>query len=181
MSNERKLVRVTSSKNFTPLRTTAGTQEPRGGTLQPTRTFLWSQCPVNLQEQQSLPLQYKRIFKCISSQSCESWRDHELIRADLLHRPNNPISSLHKTPKLHKILKLGSWLSSLPCRAGLRSSRGQQILCGTSITKAGLWPRQKVLGFSFQLGFSLYLILLFPKFSLSKRSQCINTKSPHLF
>lgn len=31
-----------------------------------------SQSPVNLQEQQPLPLQYKRIFKCISSQSCES-------------------------------------------------------------------------------------------------------------
>lgn len=44
-----------------------------------------------------------------------------------------------------------------------------------------LYLSLNVLGFSFQLRFSLYLFLLFPKFSLLKWSQCINTKSLHLF
>lgn len=52
MSNERKLIRVTSiisSKNFTPLRTTPGAREPApcGRTLQPARTFPWLQVSIS--------------------------------------------------------------------------------------------------------------------------------------
>lgn len=41
------------------------------------------------------PLEYHRIFKCIYFWSYESWRDHDIICADLLYHPSPYISPTH--------------------------------------------------------------------------------------
>lgn len=63
------------------------------------------------------------------------------------------------------MLRVGSWLSSL-MQGWSEEQQGQQIPCGTSSTR---WAGAKAERTGLQLPARiLYLILLFPKFSVSK-------------